>query len=283
MTLLRLFCASLPPSCVTSSLVPAGSVLLMVSVSLRMSLATATVLASRERVTEMPTLALPLRSEKLFRSANPSSMLATWPRRMSSSPRRLTTTWLKPDGDSMRPTSRMLWSSSTPRTLPTGAVVFWLRSAATTSATETLNSRSFSARSSTVSSRLSAPLTLTMATPLMPRNRSANWSSARREISAWLCCVADKASCMMGWADGSMRWMMGSRISLGSLWRTAAMAPRTSSAASIMFLLKLKITTRRALLSLAVERTSSTPEMLSSDFSMRLMTSRSTVSGLAPG
>eukprot|EP01137_Pigoraptor_chileana_P016080 Opistho-2@5630 len=61
------------------------------------------------------------------------------------------------------------------------------------------------------------------------------------------------------------------------------MALRTSSAASIMFLLKLNTSTIWALPSLAVARTSLTPEMLCSDFSMRLMISRSVVSGEAPG
>ena len=59
-----------------------------------------------------------------------------------SLPRRLTTIWPNSAGDSMRPTRRMLWSSSAPRTLPTGAVAFCARSAVTTSVTETPNSRS---------------------------------------------------------------------------------------------------------------------------------------------
>ena len=123
----------------------------------------------------------------------------------------------KADGLSMRPTSRMLWSSSVPRTLPTGAVAFWARSAATTSVTETWYSRSFSLFSSTDSSRFSDPLTLTTATPGRPRNLSASWSSARREMSAWLSVLDDSASCMMGCAPGSTRCRMGSRISVGNL------------------------------------------------------------------
>ena len=111
----------------------------------------------------------------------------------------------------------MLCSSSVPLTRPTGAVVFCMRSAFTTSVTETLNSRSFSARSSTESSRLSEPLTLTTATPSIERKRSARKSSARREISAWVCFVAESASCMIGCAEGSMRVRIGSRISTGSL------------------------------------------------------------------
>ena len=183
----------------------------------------------------------------------------------------------------MRPTRRMLWSSSAPRTLPTGAVAFCARSAATTSVTETSYSRSFSLRISTDNSRLSEPPTLTVATPGMPRNLSANWSSAKREISAWLWLDEDRASCMMGCAAGSRRCRIGSRISTGNLKRTDAMALRTSSAATTRFLSKLKMRMSVALPSAEVERSWSTPEMPCSAFSMRLTTSRSTVSGEAPG
>jgi hypothetical protein len=117
----------------------------------------------------------------------------------------------------------------------------------------------------------------------MPRKRSARWSSARREISAWLSVVDDSAICMIGCAAGSSRCSTGSRISTGSLWRTEPMALRTSSAASIMFLSKLKTSTSCAHAFAAVERTWSTPAMPCRAFSMRLMTSRSAVSGWRPG
>jgi hypothetical protein len=65
---------------------------------------------------------------------------------------------------------------------------------------------------------------------------------------------------------------IGSRISSGSLCRTVPMALRTSSAASIMFLSKSKMTTICAWPSEAVERTRSTcPASLCSGFSMRLI------------
>ena len=267
----------------TSSVVPGGSSFCTVSTSCRTALPTDTVLASGDRVTDRPTLGRPLRSETLPSSAKPSCTSATWARRTIWSPRRLTTIWPKSCGLSMRPTRRMLWSSRVPRTLPTGAVAFCARKAATTSVTETSCSRSFSARSSTESSRRNAPLTLTTATPLRPRRRSARWSSARREISACDCFDEDRASCMIGCALGSMRCSTGSRISTGSLKRTEPMALRTSSEATTMSLPKSKIRTIWAWPSLAVERTWSMPGMPCSAFSMRLMTSRSTVSGLAPG
>ena len=51
-----------------------------------------------------------------------------------------------------------------------------------------------------------------------------------------------------------MRLRIGSRISIGSLWRTEATALRISSAASAMFFLKLKMMTICAVLSEEVER-----------------------------
>jgi hypothetical protein len=216
-TLRRLFSASLPPSCVTSTMVPAGSVLLISVTMSRTFAATVTVLASRERVIEMPTFGCALRRLNPVSSAKPSSTVATWPRRTISSPFLLRTMLLNSFGDSMRPTRRMLCSSSAPFTRPTGAVVFCMRSAFTTSATETLYSRSFCACSSTESSRRSDPFTLTTATPSMERKRSARKSSASREISAKLCFSEESASSMMGCAEGSMRVRIGSRISIGSL------------------------------------------------------------------
>ncbi len=58
---------------------------------------------------------------------------------------------------------------------------------------------------------------VTVATPGMERSLSASTSSARREISAWLCLLLDSAMFMMGWAEGSKWRTMGSRISVGSL------------------------------------------------------------------
>ena len=87
---------------------------------------------------DKPTFGRPLRELKPVSSAKPSCTVASWPRRTISSPRRRTAICSNSAGDWMRPTRRMLWSSSAPRTLPTGAVVFWPRSALTTSDTEML-------------------------------------------------------------------------------------------------------------------------------------------------
>ena len=183
----------------------------------------------------------------------------------------------------MRPTRRMPFSSSSLRTLPTGAFVFWRDSAFVTSLTDTLYSRSFCACSSTDNSRLSEPFTVTLATPSMARRRSASLSSARREISAWLWLLDDSARFMIGWADGSTRCRIGSRISTGSFQRTPAMALRTSSDASIRLRLKSNCSTIVALPSFAYELISVTPVIACIGFSRRSSSSRSLVSGDAPG
>jgi hypothetical protein len=58
-TLLRLSSASSPRSLVISSTLPSGRVLLIFSTSSRTFSATVTVLASRERITDMPTSGRP--------------------------------------------------------------------------------------------------------------------------------------------------------------------------------------------------------------------------------
>jgi hypothetical protein len=183
-TLFRLLCASLPPSRVMLRVLPFGSSLLISATSSRTFLAIDTVEASRVRTIEIPTFGAPLWIEALSMSAKPSRISATWFRRTMVSPLRLTTTCEKSSGRSMRPIRRMPFSSSVPRTLPTGALVFWVRKAFVTSAADTLYSRSLSARSRTDNSRRSEPLTLTVETPSIARKRSASTSSARRDSSA---------------------------------------------------------------------------------------------------
>ncbi len=73
-TLFRLSCALSPPSYVTSRCVPSGSVLLISATMARTRLATDTVLASRERLTNKPTFGWALRRLKLLRSAKPSTV-----------------------------------------------------------------------------------------------------------------------------------------------------------------------------------------------------------------
>ena len=103
-TLLRLSARSSPPSRVTSSLVPSGSVLLISSTSSRTRSATVTVLASRERMMDRPTFGWPLRrliAGRLGEAVLDRGHLARGAR--SRCPARLTTMSLNSPGDSMRP------------------------------------------------------------------------------------------------------------------------------------------------------------------------------------
>jgi hypothetical protein len=149
-------------------------------------LAIDTVEASRERMTEMPTFGLPLRMDRLSMSAKPSLISATWFRRTMVSPLRLTTTCENlPDARCGRPggcPSRPVAAHLADRRIG----VLGAQGVGDLADRDVVLAQ-LSARSSTDSSRRSEPLTLTLATPSMARKRSASTSSARREISAWLC------------------------------------------------------------------------------------------------
>ena len=80
-------------------------------------------------------------------------MVATWPRRTISLPRRFNTICSNSAGDLDAAHQANALFVQRPLMRPTGAVVFCARNAATTSGTDTLNSRNFSARNNTDSSR----------------------------------------------------------------------------------------------------------------------------------
>ena len=94
---------------------------------------------------------------------------------------------------------------------------------------------------------------------------------------------ASTATEMTGMAAGSMRWTIGSSISRGSWPRMAATLPRMSWAATWVELPMWKMTTMFESPSCEVDSMVLTPSTVLTASSMRLVTSRSTVSGLAPG
>ena len=216
-TLRRLFSASLPPSCVTSSLVPFGKRLVDLGHHVADLVGDgdrARVARARDRKADVGVAVAQAEARELREAVLDGGDLAQ--------AHDLVAVALEDDVveflrrlDAAHEADALLVERALDAAHRRGGVL--LRSAFTTSVTETLYSRSFSARSSTESSRRSDPFTFTTATPSMARKRSASKSSARREISAWLCVSEESASCMMGCADGSMRVRIGSRISIGSL------------------------------------------------------------------
>ena len=170
-------------------------------------------------------------------------------------------------------------------TRPTGAARFWACSAPTTSAAETPAAAMASGLSSTVSSRTCPPAMRTSATPCTARSSRFTSSSATR-VSAGTGTVSEvSVSVTMGRSAGSKREMTGSSISRGSSWRLALIASRTSCDACCTSFSNSKKTMNCAYPSIAeaMVRFPSMPLMEKSASSMGSITSRSTVSGEAPG
>ena len=84
-------------------------------------------------------------------------------------------------------------------------------------------------------------------------------------------------------AAKSSFWMIGSSIPWGRSPRMALILARASWEASLILTSRLNSTTTLETLSREVEMTCLTPEMGLTASSIRLVTSRSTVSGEAPG
>ena len=95
-----------------------------------------------------------------------------------------TTSCLKSAGESSRPFSRIVRSSSCPSSRPTGDARFCDCSACTTCPTLTPAACRSRGRISTTSSRSIAPTRFTVATPVMPRSRRVMPGSAMRVSSA---------------------------------------------------------------------------------------------------
>ena len=138
-------------------------------------------------------------------------------------------------------------------------------------------------RISTLSCALSDPTMLTWATPGMARSSAPIVWSASDVISGAVSVVEVMASETIGSVFGSKRWMIGSRISGGSWPRTSEIASRTSCVAWLTSFEKANWTMIWAKPSVELELILSTPLMPESRSSMRVTTSRSTISGAAPG
>ncbi len=212
-----------------------------------------------------------------------SRIVATSPSRTTRPPAWVTTSCSNSRGDSNRPRRRMVRSSKSPVSRPTGAARFCDCSAITTCPTPIPAACSASGRSSTVSSRSSAPTTFTCATPPMPRSSRVRPGSAMRLSSGASIRAEESARETIGRSLGSKRVRIGSSISRGRSPRIPEIASRMSCVACCRSLSKSKMTMIDAKLSSACELMSSTPEMLEIASSMGSTISRSTPSGEAPG
>jgi hypothetical protein len=86
-----------------------------------------------------------------------------------------------------------------------------------------------------------------------------------------------------GIALKSIRWITGSLMSVGNSERMELILACASCCAVLMLIPRRNSTTTTDIPSVVVDAIWRTPEIVLSDSSMRLLTSRSTVSGEAPG
>ena len=174
-----------PLSCTTRRVTPAGSVCWISATRVRTASATAVVLKPVDFRMSMPTASSSLKSANERGSSVPSLTSATSPRRT-----------IRPLGlgdDDVLELGGLIQASLQPdralvelalRAGPTGTARFCACSACTTCPTLTPLAWRSRGRSSTTSSRSTAPARLTVATPLMPRSRRVMPGSASRVSSA---------------------------------------------------------------------------------------------------
>ncbi len=218
-------------------------------------------------------------------SSAPAWTLASSPSRIARPSRWATTIASKSRGSSSRPCRRMVRSECSPMRVPTGAARFWARSASTTCPTPMPAASSAEGRSSTVSSGSSPPTTVACATPCTERSSPTMPGSAIRVRSAAERVCEVSARVTIGASAGSKRVMTGSSISCGRSWRFEEIASRISCEACCRSLPYSKVTVNCASPSIAVDRVceGSRPLMAKKASSSGSTSSRSTVSGSAPG
>jgi len=138
---------------------------------------------------------------------------------------------MKSPGSSSRPCRRICRSSSTPLMRPAGAARFCCCSAATTCAVPIPFASSACGLSSTVSSRLTAPFTVTSATPPRARSSRVMPGSASRVSAAWSSASDASVSDITGRSVSEKRLSTGSFISGGRSARFSEIASRMSCCA----------------------------------------------------
>ncbi len=189
----------------------------------------------------------------------------------------------KSAGVSSRPSRRMVRSSSVPLSRPTGAARFCVCSACTTSPTPMPAACRACGLSAMVISRSMPPTTRTSATPVTPRNCRVRPGSAIRVRSPPVSVLDASVSCTIGKSFGSNLVRIGSSISGGRSLRICEMPSRMSCVASCRSLAKMNSTVITPKLSSALLWIFLTPLIAEICSSIGSMTSRSTVSGEAPG
>ncbi len=262
---------------------PAGTSFCRAATVARTLSTTSTVFAFVCFVMSMATAGLPLISASVRCSSTVSSTVATSPSRMGWPARRPITICRYSAASRGLPLMRSGISSDPRVRRPSGVFTFSLASPATTSSTPMPSAASRAGSRLTAISRLDAPTSFAFDTPgtLSRRRlifRSASSVRSRGDIAGD--CTASEIT---GIALKSNFWMTGSFIPSGSSRRTPLIFARASCDTSLTFTSRLNSTMTDDSPSRETETTCLTPAIGFTASSIFRLTSRSTVSGDAPG
>ena len=267
----------------TAIVVPCGSSPRIVSTSLKTRSTTATVLAPDCLITSSATAGRPSMKASERRSSTPSLTSATSARRIGTPPRETTAIDSNPSTCFGRPATRIGCSTEPWSTRPTGTLTFSAARPFISSSTPIPSACSRSGRTSTLTSRVVGPTTSSRPTPERFSTRRRIRLSTSVESSRAVRLFDSSESETIGSEPNSNFSMIGSSIPCGSCPRTLPILVRASCAASLTFTSSWNSTKTSDTPSRDCELTCLTPAIGFTASSTRRVTSRSTVSGEAPG
>ena len=267
----------------TSIRVPAGSSGCRRAISLFTSSTTETVFAPDCFWMSRATAGTPFTRARDRGSSIPSTTSATSPSRTGRPFLCPITIAGNPDTSAGFPETRNGNSEPFPVSRPRGVLTFSDRIPAITSSTPIPSASRRAWSMSTLTSRLEEPTRSTFPTPGRFSNRRLTFFSTRVVRSLGGRASDRTARDTIGAAAKSSFWMIGSSIPSGSSPRMAAILARASWAPSLSLTSSWNWTMTVETLSREIERTFFTPAIVLTASSIRLLTSRSTLSGEAPG
>ena len=263
--------------------VPAGSSAWRRAISFFTATTTATVLAPDCFWMSIATAGSPFTSASERCSSVPSRTSATWESVTGRPVRCATTIVLNFSTASGLPDTRSGNSEPLRFSRPSGVLTFSDRIPAITSSIPIPRACRRSGSMLMFTSRFAAPTRSTFPTPERFSNRRRILFSTSVVRSLGESALDRTARETTGIAEKSSFWMMGSSIPCGSSPRMAAILARASWDASLIRISSWNCTTTVETLSRDVDITCLTPAIGLTASSIRLLTSRSTLSGEAPG
>ena len=266
-----------------STRVPGGSSFWMTSISFFTRSTTPTVLAPDCLRIFIPREGMPFTKANDLCSSMPSRIWATSAKGIGRPPLRAITMVLNCSTASGFPETLSGYSVPPRFRRPSGVLTFSDCKPAITSSTPIPRASRRSGLISTFTSLLAGPTKSILPTPEMFSKRLLTFFSTSVVRSRGERFSERTASETTGKAAKSSFWMIGSSIPWGRIPRMALTLARTSWTTSLSFTSRWNMITTLETLSREVDMTCLTPEMGLTASSMRLLTSRSTVSGEEPG